>query len=201
MNCSAIIVASGRSRRMGFDKLTVPLGGLPVLRRAVDAFLAAPSVSEIIVVTTPKRFATLELGTDLTKPVHRVDGGAERRDSVANGIAAVHPDARHIAVHDGARPLVTPAAIELCIAASAKHGAAALARRATETMMRAGPDGFTRGLVDRSDLWLMETPQVFRARLLRRAYQMVKSRAEPVTDEVSAVLFFSVQHSAFTGRK
>lgn len=187
MNCTAIIVASGSSRRMGFDKLTATLAGRPVLQWSVDAFLATPGIAEIIVVTTPERFQLLQFPAHSTIPVRRVDGGSERRDSVTNGIAAADPEASHFAVHDGARPLVTPATITACLAAAAQHGAAALARRATETMMRAGPDRFTRSLVDRSDLWLMETPQVFRSRILHRACQFARDHHEPVTDEVSAV--------------
>lgn len=192
MICSAILVASGSSRRMGFDKLTAPLAGIPVLRRAVDALAAAPSVVEIIIVTPADRFEALGLGAVTGKPVVRVDGGEQRRDSVARGLAAVHEDATHIVVHDGARPLVTVEAIEQCIAAAHEFGAAALARRLHETVMRAGSDNFTRVAVDRSGLWVMETPQVFRSRILRRAYQLVRERAEPVTDEVSAVSLLGV---------
>lgn len=192
MICSAIIVASGNSRRMGFDKLAAPLAGVPVLRRSIEAFLAAPSVAEIVLVCPPERFDALGLGSLDAKPLRRVDGGEERRDSVARGLAAVHQDASHIAVHDGARPLVTPEAIEECIAAAREFGAAALARRLSETVMRADPDLFTRATVDRSDLWIMETPQVFRSQILHRAYELVRQRGEQVTDEVSAVALLGI---------
>jgi 2-C-methyl-D-erythritol 4-phosphate cytidylyltransferase len=193
MSCSAVIVASGSSRRMGFDKLAAPLAGKPVLLRSIEAFLAAPSVDEVVVVCPADRFVALGLtAAPAAKLLRRVDGGAERRDSVACGLAAVRPEASLVAVHDGARPLVAVAAIERCIATARDGGAAALARPLTETVVRAGPDGLARETVDRTGLWIMETPQVFRTELLRAACAAVRERGEPVTDEVSAVALLGV---------
>ncbi len=183
MTCAAIIVAAGSSRRMGFDKLAAELLGKSVLRRSVDAFMHAGEISRVIVVAPEERFAAL--GTDFPKPLLRAEGGAERMHSVENGLALVTEDLT--AVHDGARPLVTPAAIAACISAAREHGAAALARRATETMKRADDAGFSRASVDRENLWFMETPQVFRTELLRQAYAAVRARGLAVTDEVSAL--------------
>ena len=95
---SAIIVASGSSRRMGFDKLRAPLLGKSVLQHSLAAFVACPEVSEIILVTDPDRFRELDLlGRDET--IIRVDGGAERQDSVASGLAALSPECQLIAIH------------------------------------------------------------------------------------------------------
>jgi 2-C-methyl-D-erythritol 4-phosphate cytidylyltransferase len=119
--------------------------------------------------------------------VTRVDGGRDRQDSVAAGLAALSASARYVAVHDGARPLVSPEDIDRCVAAAADHRAAALARRVTETLKRSDPAGFSTEAVSREDLWFMETPQVFEILLLREAYQSVGSRGLAVTDEVSAL--------------
>ena len=183
MACAAIIVAAGSSRRMGFDKLAADLLGRSVLRRSVDAFMSAPEISRVIVVTTPERFAAL--GDGFPKPLLRADGGTERQHSVENGLALVHEEI--VAVHDGARPLVLPESIGACIAAAREFRAAALARRATETMKRADPDDFSRESVSREGLWFMETPQVFETALLKSAYAEVRARGLTVTDEVSAV--------------
>ncbi len=183
MTCAAIIVAAGGSRRMGFDKLSADLRGKSVLRRSVDAFMAAQSVSRVIVVTTLERFVTL--GGDFPKPILRADGGEQRQHSVENGLALVAEEL--VAVHDGARPLVRPEAIDACIAAARLHRAAALARRVTETMKRADSDDFARENVNRENLWFMETPQTFHTQLLRQAYAAVRARGLTVTDEVSAV--------------
>lgn len=184
MDCTAIIVAAGGSRRMGFDKLAAGFGGRSVLRRSVDAFMAATGVTRVIVVAPPERFEAL--GAGFPKPLIRADGGAERQHSVANGLAQVGDD-ELVAVHDGARPLVLPATIDLCLAAAREHRAAALARRVTETLKRADDADFSRASVDREGLWFMETPQVFLASLLKEAYAAVTARGLTVTDEVSAV--------------
>jgi 2-C-methyl-D-erythritol 4-phosphate cytidylyltransferase len=184
--CAAIIVAAGSSRRMGIDKLAWPLAGVPVLRRTLEAFLKAQSVHSLVVVCPVERWNLLE-GVDFNKPVLRTDGGAERQESVMNGLAALGGEVRFVAVHDGARPLVSPADIDACVAAALIHRAAALARRATETMKRSDADGFCIEAVSRDNLWCMETPQVFETALLREAYQNVAARGLAVTDEVSAV--------------
>lgn len=189
-SCAAIIVAAGSSRRMGFDKLASPLGGVPVLRRTLEAFLAAETIGSVVIVCPEERWSLLD-GVDFTKPVARVDGGADRQDSVALGLAAL--DARFVAVHDGARPLVSPEDIDRCVAAAMKHRAAALARRATETMKRSDAEDFSAEAVSRENLWCMETPQVFEIPLLREAYAAVKERGLIVTDEVSAVQAIGVK--------
>jgi 2-C-methyl-D-erythritol 4-phosphate cytidylyltransferase len=121
------------------------------------------------------------------KPVIRTDGGAGRQNSVEAGLAALDPAANFVAVHDGARPLVSPDDIDACVAAAIGHRAASLARRATETMKRSDENDYCTEAVSRENLWCMETPQVFEVSLLREAYQHVAADGLTVTDEVSAV--------------
>ena len=185
MPVSAIIVAAGSSTRMGFDKLAVPLAGIPVLQRTLAAFLAATTIDEIIVVCPPERWELLD--TTAAKPVRRVDGGATRQDSVGNGLAALSPGTTLVAVHDGARPLIHPADIDRCVQAAVTHAAIALARRVTETLKRADPADFCVASVSREHLWVMETPQVFGTALLQTAYDELAARQLTVTDEVSAL--------------
>lgn len=184
MSNAAIIVAAGRGRRMGFDKLLAPLGGKPVLQWSLDAFLEAPSIDCIVIVSPEERFAQLALGT--SKEVIRAEGDRERSLSVMRGLEAIPGEPAYVAVHDGARPLIRPPQIEDCLQVARDHGAAALARRVTETLKRADDQLFTRQSVSREDLWIMETPQVFRLDVLRRAYAEAGSRRLPVTDDVSA---------------
>jgi 2-C-methyl-D-erythritol 4-phosphate cytidylyltransferase len=184
--CTAIFVAAGSSRRMGFDKLAATLGGKSVLRRTLEAFLAANSISSVVIVCPDDRWSLLD-GVNFTKPVTRTDGGADRQDSVARGLAALGPETRFVAVHDGARPLVAPEDIDRCVAAAIAHRAASLARRATETMKRSDADDFSAEAVCRENLWCMETPQVIEVSLLRDAYAAVAANHLLVTDEVSAV--------------
>lgn len=184
-NC-AVIVAAGQSRRMGFDKLSAPLAGVPVLYRSLEVFLNCPVIDSIVVVCPEDRFHAVLPGT-FPKPVIRADGGKERQDSVRNGLDALPVDTSLVAVHDGARPLVAPESIIACFEAAKKFGAAVVARPISETIKRADVEGFTRSGIDRDSLWFMETPQVFRLSLLRRAFHAVSERRLIVTDEVSAV--------------
>jgi 2-C-methyl-D-erythritol 4-phosphate cytidylyltransferase len=177
---------------MGMDKLAWPLAGVPVLRRTLDAFLNADSISSAIIVCPEERWRLLEDG-NFPKPVIRIDGGAERQDSVRMGLAALDNSARFVAVHDGARPLVSPDDIDSCVAAAIEHRAASLARRATETMKRSDENGFCMDSVSRENLWCMETPQVFGISLLREAYQHVADSGLTVTDEVSAMQALGVK--------
>jgi len=186
MSCCAILVAAGSSRRMGFDKLAAPLAGKPVLRRTLEAFLASDVINHIVVVAPQDRFDALLAG-EHSKPVTRVDGGQDRQDSVRNGLAAVPQDCDLVAVHDGARPLVSPTDIARCVEAARATGAAALARPVTETLKRSDAAGFARESVDRDLLWFMETPQIFRTSLLREACAAVMDRKLVTTDEVSAL--------------
>ena len=184
--CSAIIVAAGSSRRMGFDKLSAKLGGRPVLQRTLEAFLAAETIHSVMLVCPEERWDLLA-GMGFSKPVLRVNGGVDRQDSVANGLAAIHSNTQLVAVHDGARPLVAPQDIDRCVAAAMEHRAATLARRVTETLKRSDADDFSAESVSREHLWCMETPQVFEIALLTQAYQNISAHGLVVTDEVSAI--------------
>jgi 2-C-methyl-D-erythritol 4-phosphate cytidylyltransferase len=170
---------------MGFDKLASPLARIPVLRRTLAAFLAADSIAEIVVVCPEERWELL--GGGFSKPVKRVDGGADRQDSVMAGLAALSAQTGLVAVHDGARPLVAPADIDRCVAAALEFRAAALARRVTDTLKRSDAADFSAGAVSRENLWFMETPQVFDVPLLLEAYEAVAAQGLAVTDEVSAM--------------
>ncbi len=184
----AVIVAAGSSRRAGFDKLAAPLGGEAVLLRSVRAFVAA-GCAYIVVVCPEARWQTVGLHTEkFGVPVLRVDGGAERQDSVRAGLLALPAETRWVAVHDGARPLIAPAGIRACLEAAQETGAAACAHPVVDTLKRANEQGFSLPeKVSRECLWGMETPQIFDCALLLRAYDCVVQQGLCVTDEVSAV--------------
>lgn len=181
---SAILVAAGSSRRMGFDKLFAELSGKPVLARSITAFQEHPEIDEVIVVTAPTNWEQIQAWNPETK---LVEGGSERHFSVANGLKAVSPDCNLVAIHDGARPLIHAESISACIKAAREKKAASCARRITETLKRADDDCRVTASVNRDHLWAMETPQCFDLELIRRAYQHVLDTNKIVTDEVSAV--------------
>src|SRR5207249_4496082 len=116
-----------------------------------------------------------------------VPGGERRQDSVRAGLNHIDRDARYVAVHDAARPLIVPEQIELAFAQCRVHGAAALAQPVNDTLKRADADLLVVGSVDRHQLYAMQTPQIFERKLLEDAYRAVYAENILVTDEVSAV--------------
>ena len=187
---SAIIVAAGSSRRMGFDKLVADLEGKPVVAHAIAAFEKSREIDEILIVTREDRIGemrALVLSEKLKKVVQIIAGGEERYLSVWEGLRAVSAKAAFVAIHDGARPLVTPGMIRECLSLAKKTGAACLATPIPETVKRATDDGIVNGSVDRAGLWAMQTPQIFSTPLIVQAYAALLACNEPVTDEVTAV--------------
>lgn len=187
---TAIIVAAGSSRRMGFDKLTAPLAGKPVIAHSIAAFEKSKDVGEIIIVTKPERVAEMhKLVTDekFRKVKQIIAGGEERHLSVWNGLQAVNPETEYIAIHDGARPLTTPKIIRECLALAKKGGAACCASQIPDTIKRASDEHIVTESVERTGLWAMQTPQIFATAVIMQAYASLITNNEMVTDEVSAV--------------
>jgi 2-C-methyl-D-erythritol 4-phosphate cytidylyltransferase len=188
---SAIIVAAGSSRRMGFDKLFAPLAGKPVLWYSLKAFSDTKDVDEILVVTREDCMDEVEslVASERLKKVTKViSGGAERHISVWNGLQAVDSEgSEFIAIHDGARPLTTPKLIKACLDLARTHGAACCASQIPDTVKRASIEQMVTESVERTGLWAMQTPQVFSSGLILQAYAALMAKHEMVTDEVSAV--------------
>jgi 2-C-methyl-D-erythritol 4-phosphate cytidylyltransferase len=189
---AAILVAAGPGTRLGAQepKAFVELFGIPLFVRALRALLGAPSVASVVVVV-PR--AAVERGRALVErfgpwraPVDVVAGGAERQDSVRNGLAAAGR-AELIAIHDAARPLVRPDVVEAAIAAAERHGAAIVATPATDTVKRVHPDGWIESTSPRQHIWLAQTPQVFRADLIRAAHAQAAAASSPATDDAVLV--------------
>lgn len=190
MSTTAIIVAAGSSRRMGFHKLTADLLGKPVLRWTIEAFDACEPVDDLlIVVGEATREMVLEWAEEglFRKPVTISEGGAERHLSVHEGLKRLPDNADIVAVHDGARPVISPEQIARCIEKARGCRAVACARPVTETLKRVDARGVIAGSIEREGAWVMETPQVFDRTLLCRAYDCVVREGLLVTDEVSAV--------------
>jgi len=185
---TAIIVAAGSSQRMGFDKLTASVAGRPVIEHTLDAFERANSVTDIIVVTRDDRLKEFEKLLGKRKKAREIIvGGEHRQDSVRAGLQRLDPQTKYVAVHDAARPLVTPEQIERVFAECQQHGAAALAEPVSDTLKRAEANLQVTGSVDRNQLYIMQTPQIFERGLLEEAYAAVLAKKLRITDEVSAV--------------
>jgi len=187
---SAIIVAGGSSQRMGFDKLFAVIAGEPVIAHSIRAFEHASSVSEIVVVARNERHDEIRKISRAAgfKKVRSIEPGGERRqDSVRAGLDRIDHAAKYVAVHDAARPLITPEQIERAFEQCRVHDSAALAQPVNDTLKRADADLLVVGLVDRHQLYAMQTPQIFERKLIEDAYRDVDAEKASVTDEVSAV--------------
>jgi 2-C-methyl-D-erythritol 4-phosphate cytidylyltransferase len=188
---SAIIVAAGASRRMGFDKIFATLHGKPVLYWSIAGFQECADIHEIIVVTRAEKVDEVQklvAAEKLTKVSSVVEGGAERHLSVWNGLRAISAEgSQFVAIHDAARPLVTPKLISACVALAKKNGAACCASPIPDTVKRASHERLVTEDVERQNLWAMQTPQIFSSALIMQAYASVMARNELVTDEVSAI--------------
>ena len=188
---SAIIVAAGRGTRMGpgRDKLFLELCGRPMVAHTWSRFNAAPEIDEVIlVVRVGMQAAFEEMAEAVTpsKPFRFALGGKERQDSVWNGLLAVSPQTTVVAIQDGARPCTSLKVIRDTIAAAREFGAAVAAQRVTDTIKEsADGETITRHL-DRSKLWAVQTPQAFRAEVIRRALEAVRAKGMNVTDDTAA---------------
>ncbi|HZE13476.1 MAG TPA: 2-C-methyl-D-erythritol 4-phosphate cytidylyltransferase [Chthoniobacterales bacterium] len=193
---SAIIVAAGSSQRMGFDKLLALLGDKPVLAHTIKAFERTESVREIILVARAERvdeFEGLVRQNGFQKVGEVIPGGEQRHDSVRAGLKRLKQDTTFVAVHDAARPLVTPEQIERVYKLARAHGGAALAEPITNTLKRANKDCVVTGGAPRENLYGMQTPQIFARDLLEKAYAAIAADNRSVTDEVSAVEHFGAK--------
>ncbi len=173
---SAIVVAAGRSVRMGgADKIFDPLPGArdkPALAFSVEVLEAMSLVDSIVLVVSTDRVVrckTLARERGWSKVVGVWPGGDRRQDSVAAGLGRL-AEADWVVVHDGARPFLTADMIARGLCAARLTGAAAAAVPVTDTIKRVDEDGFSAETLDREQLRSIQTPQVFRRKLLAEAH-------------------------------
>ncbi|WP_126628042.1 2-C-methyl-D-erythritol 4-phosphate cytidylyltransferase [Dictyobacter alpinus] len=184
---AVIIVAAGASRRMGRDKLWIPLAGRITLARTIDAFQHAPQIDSIIIVTSTERLADIEQlrqQESWDKVLAIVPGGARRQDSVCQGldtIARLQPECRWVMIHDGARPFVSPRVIETGLHAAQEHQAAIAAVPVKDTI-KVVRDDMILDTPDRSQLWTIQTPQVFSFPLIHQAHHSPEASGDATDD-------------------
>jgi 2-C-methyl-D-erythritol 4-phosphate cytidylyltransferase len=210
-----IVAAAGTSTRFGADKLGQDLGGRPLLLRSVELFTKRDEVRSIVVAAPPERLQEFRdrFGAQLSfHGATIVAGGTiDRWETIRNALQAVPADVTHIAVHDAARPAASEALIARVFDAARRHPAvipglsvADTLKRVDEQAVEAEPEDavadlilgehadaskakgrFVQSTVDRRHLVAVQTPQVFRADLLRRAY--AQKDLSQVTDDASLV--------------
>lgn len=189
-SASAVIVAAGQGTRMGpnIDKLFLEVAGRPIIAHTWAVFDSCPEISEIVLVVRAgmeEEFAKLAAQWGFKKKHRFALGGAERQHSVANGLAALSTEAEIVAIQDGARPCTTHRIITDCLQAARETGAAVAAQKVTDTLKEATGTMIARN-VDRAKLWAVQTPQVFRVAVIRRALAEVERRGLAVTDDTAA---------------
>lgn len=184
-----ILAAAGQGKRMGrrVNKVLLSLAGQPVIKYSLDVFEALPDVEEIIVVAHPQEVSVME--QDIVKrygyrKVRKiVPGGRERQDSVWAGLNAMDDKLNLVAVHDGARPLVSPELALRVIKTARNFGAACPGVPCKDTLKKVGTDGRVEATLDRSQLYQIQTPQVFEISRLKEAYRQAISRGFMGTDD------------------
>jgi len=188
--CSVVIAAAGSSQRMeGENKLFIEICGMPVLAHTLLAFQNSSVISEIIVVVRDSEFRRISemcAQYGIGKATMIMAGGMTRLESVMNGVLAVSKKARIIAIHDGARPCVDGAVIEGAVLAAVNHHAAAPAVPVNPTLKRA-KNGIVLETVDRTDLYEIQTPQVFTAEIIKAALTKAANDSAEITDDCMAV--------------
>jgi 2-C-methyl-D-erythritol 4-phosphate cytidylyltransferase len=188
---SAILVAAGKGTRMGpnVDKLFLEIAGKPVVAHTWNRFDSAKCIDDIIVVVRDglqSAFEEVAEKYSFKKAFRLVTGGKERQDSVWNGIEAVAPGTEIVAIQDAARPCTSDALIAATITAARETGAAVAAQPMTDTVKESADGKVIDRTLDRSRLWLVQTPQTFRVEVIRRALAEVRRQGLLVTDDTAA---------------
>ncbi|MEK6549264.1 MAG: 2-C-methyl-D-erythritol 4-phosphate cytidylyltransferase [Nitrospirota bacterium] len=189
----AVVPAGGTGKRMGAGtpKQFLMLDGVPLMLHALRVLDRTPGVTEVVLVV-PKE----ERDRALTEVVERyglkkvlkvVPGGATRQESVQHGLNEVGEDVEIVVVHDAVRPFITEDRIERSIEAARKHGGAIVAVPMKDTPKQAGPDRLIQRTLDRTELWLAQTPQAFRRALVVEAYRKAAIAHVHATDDAALV--------------
>lgn len=184
----AVIVGGGAGSRFGGDKLTGLIAGKPLIAHTLSAFEASAGISSIVLVVPTGReeeFRAIARDAGITKLSGVVIGGGHRHESVLNGLKALPPEIEFVAIHDAARPLITPDLITRSLEAAFREGASAVAAPVTDTLHRIDHSGYAAGTLDRSSLRAMQTPQVFRVHEIMELFDAVEGIP---TDEVSVAM-------------
>ncbi len=186
---SVIIVAAGASLRMGgVNKQLAKIGDTPVFVMSALKFERSEKVDEIIIAAPSdeaERYEKLARNFGVTKLKAVTAGGETRMLSVKNALKLISPRTDFIAVHDGARPLITTEDIDRVISDAERYDAAIAAAPAADTIKVVGSNGFIEETVPRKKTYCAQTPQIFRKELYKECLEKLGSRAANVTDDSS----------------
>lgn len=191
-NTQLLIPAAGMGTRLGADrpKALIELSGAPLLVHTLRRFDAVGLAHRCVIAIAPQAHDTFRQCLGQYFPATQITlvaGGAERQDSVCNGLAALGPSTEIVLIHDAARPFVSAQSIQDSITAAAEFGAATVAIPSIDTILVADADGFLQETPDRKALWACQTPQTFRVDVLRHAHDTAKRERFAGTDDATLV--------------
>jgi len=190
---SAIIVAAGKGIRMKGTtrKQYLDLSGQPVLAHSIMAFDSCGLVEEIFLVVPKEDVEYCQKKIlpllDLKNQINLVHGGAERQNSVYNGLQSITKNTETVVIHDGVRPFIQSEDIKKCILGSIKYGACILGTPASDTLKRVDKTNIVEATLPRENIWLAQTPQAFQYDLILKAHETARRDGYVGTDDASLV--------------
>lgn len=203
MGAGVIIAAAGSGERMGLgkNKVLLPLEGIPILIRSIKAFTVHPWIKEIIIAARAEDWEEIRAMLELwqIKDVKLAIGGQRRQDSVAAGLAALSSGVGWVFVHDAARPLIDHQTIAAAYNAVQQYQAVGVAVPVKDTIKLVDDHRFVVDTPPRSNLWAIQTPQVFSYQLIKDAYSRAESENWEVTDDCSLVELLGVKVKLIPG--
>lgn len=190
---TAVILAAGRGERMGGDKVFLEINRKHVMEYSLGAFERCPEIDEIIIVARADSVDRCrEIGSGFSKFSKAVVGGDSRAESSMNALDALAPDCEIVAIHDAARPLVTPELVSRTVASARANGSGVAVGAVVDTIKEVDGEGGVVRTIDRASLRAAQTPQAFRVGLLRDAYAKALSAGARLTDDASALEFCGI---------
>jgi 2-C-methyl-D-erythritol 4-phosphate cytidylyltransferase len=204
MFTSVIIPAAGFGERMGapVSKQFLSLHGKPILVYTLERFQLCTAVDEIIIAAQQATHAQIEflIGEfKISKVSHVVEGGRRRQDSVSNALRHINPKADIVVIHDGVRPFIQQKVILESIEKAKAFSAAVVAVRVKDTVKIGNEEGRFEKTLDRSLLWMAQTPQTFQKQLLLDAYEKATRENIEATDDASLVELLNVHPAIVQG--
>jgi len=170
------------------SKPFLPLGGRPLILHTLSRFAASHTVRKVILVTPQKEVSKCQELIRSEPQIQRLEcllrgGGLRRQDSVKLGLEKLDDDCEVVVIHDGVRPFVSSRLIDRCVEAASKEGAVVVGVPVRDTIKVVSPDRRVRETPSRDSLWEIQTPQVFRAGIIREAYRMARRDGVEATDD------------------
>jgi 2-C-methyl-D-erythritol 4-phosphate cytidylyltransferase len=191
MVVNAVVVAAGKGERMGtlLPKSFLSVAGVPLVIHTLRNLTRSSLIKKIILVVAAERESLcrelLEESGPFALPLVVIHGGEKRQDSVRLGLAALESDCDVVVIHDAARPFITADVVDRSVAVAAEYGGALVAIPARDTIKQVNKEKIVISTVPRQDLWLAQTPQTFRAEVIREAHLRAHLLGVTVTDDAS----------------